>query len=227
MIDMFGTGGGGFYDPALGNILATNPELLIPQWAAAGIRPPQSMTPEGELLPGMQESGVTFSTPGATQTPAPATAPHDIVRQMLGFPPANAAPAAAAPMPAWPGMSPLPTPQPEPVTDFGIRPGFPLVAGAPGGAPAYGGAGSEPQTQTSGPIAKEPADATKASGLARALSGVKAPPAPAVQKIDSPRIPGASALPAQSPIVAMLAQALASSRQVPDLLRLGQTIPGR
>lgn len=226
MTTPFDMGGGGFYDPALASIMATQPELLIPAFAAAGIPPP-------DKFPTMEESGVAFSNPpAAPQNPLMAQLQGSLVGRtfnpQLGddlggsYNPQGAAAVASQPQPQGVGFadydpnagSPFapPMPQPRPAAPMGAT----ATAGETQGNPFPTPIGSPATAQKGG------------SDLMKALSGVKAPPAPAVQKIDSPRIPGASALPQQSPLIGALINAMSGKgAAMPDILRLHQTLGGR
>ncbi len=64
--------GGGPYDPAKGNVLATNPEAIIPSMVAAGVPPPAP----GQGVPGIDSMGWGNSSVGGASpgTPLPGAA---------------------------------------------------------------------------------------------------------------------------------------------------------
>lgn len=279
-------GGGGFsdfLDPAMGRILAENPEALINHFAAAGIPPPgpqfaENFAPrfdsaypppitDASPAPMIPPSG-SIGGPSPYEQPASAYGPQSPERNIWdsiisGMQKSQAAGerATTGQPPLQPGKAPDRVPQGEPgrvpptalgQSDVGVTTGpnpvAPLVApqaAAPEDntegpytpstqyATVAGGTG-EPGGETAALPARDPrkaaAEDTKDSALAKtvsALAGVKAPPAPPQPQLRPFAGDRAAAIPATSPIAALLAGVLAGSPGAAQQLRLAQAVGGR
>lgn len=178
------------------NMLATNPEAIIPQLAAAGIPPPGGQQVAGDVWPPPLAYDFNQRFQGGQDTPPP---PVPLPQ----------------PRPAEADIAP-PNPLDQPAGFYGLpKPGF--NAPGPTGTPEPGAPTDVRSNQ------QKAGDAGSTANLMRALSGIRPPPAPAIQKLDSPRIPQAHAIPAQSQIAGLLTQILGQPVAKPPLY-LGQAI---
>lgn len=83
-----------------------------------------------------------------------------------------------------------------------------------------------PKIQKGGAAVAAKPEEKKGNDLSKALAGVKAPTGPESQKISSPGVPAARAMPAASQVAALLAQ-MTGQAATPAPLRLGQILGGR
>lgn len=232
-------------DPiALARLFASNPEAVLPQLIAAGIPPPpkaQMADASGGLdaltatvqaaqanpSPLSQIAGSSIGGPGdvpsaaklvAPQPPAPPAQPSYMQPTLGGF-------AASGPQGFAPSMGP---------DSFGggSTPvgGFPRVSGynAPPAAPPMAQAPGAPldltsEAQKAGTPEAKVKSKSELDNLMRAFSGLRPPPAPAIQKLDSPRLPATHAMGNANPVLALIQQVLGQSKEAGGL-RLGQAV---
>lgn len=276
--DYGGTFGGfsDFLDPAMGRILAENPEALINHFADAGIPPPgpqfaENFAPrfDASFPPAQTDAAPMIPASGSVGGPSPYEQPasaygsqspqrsiwDSIMSGVAKSQAAGAAAAAAPPVPAKvqdrvapgePGrvppsalnqntavpdtLAPLVVPQQplaaEPDTSEGSYTPSTQYATVAGGTGEPGGdTAALPQSDP-----RKAAADTKSSDLAKtvsALAGIKAPPAPPQPQLRPFAGERAAAIPATSPIAALLAGVLAGSPGAAAQLRLAQAVGGK
>lgn len=234
---VFGAGDPTSMSPALGRLLAQNPESIIPQLVALGVEPPQGPLPtyEGatptESIP-PSEPLPPGSTPGMPQLSTPAKPNYgemqpkiDAAKNFFGgllspaasAPPPQMAPGANAPADWYdvPLLAPSATAGQAPAAS----PSLSEATGAGGGVPTPR---ADPRKAAGGTTEASAKGAGK--GLLDALSGIKAPPAPPTPVL-RPETGRGGAFPQNSPIAALLAAFMAGGKaEQPNVLRLGQAI---
>lgn len=224
---------GNVFDPAMGRVMASNPEALIPHFVSAGIAPPSGTLAGSESPYAQPNQPPMFPPPAVPPRPGTPSAGGVFQEMFPGpkggwFPPAGGIEAAPTePMAPSGGTSSdyydLPgggtTPATAPATTEPTpAPGIPLPPERPSTteATAKGGA-AKPQG----------GDATKK--LVDALTGVKAPPAPAQPQL-RPHSERGGAAPQGNPIASYLAQILGGGgggAEAARALRLYQAVGGR
>lgn len=230
----------GMIDPAVAQALVQNPALAAKVLDAQGVPPPQGPLPSRPGQPGPWNSvppGVGGYSSALPQPGMP-TGPADprgggMVPTILGGPPPPVSTAMNTPLPATasaPGALPAGSPLAMLSGQQFLQPPVPPVAPAPMPGAASGAARRPgaplnilPPAAQGGP-APDAAATGKPSGLASALSGVKAPSAPAAQKVSSPAAPATKGV-AGSDIDKILMQ-LMGPRQAQQLMTLAQALRG-
>jgi hypothetical protein len=213
------------FDPALGSVLASNPEAIIPQLAASGIAPPTQPPVVAEGGPAAQSNPMAQSPLAAPSDPGGGWitpgSPIDRARQWwqgrqqgtegqeqpanitgamnVGPDPSQMGP--GGPMPT----GPVPVPPPRPT-------GMPMA-----GSPLDIRSQAQKAGESAPPMAAQP---DQANSLQKALQGVKAPPAPQVQRISSPSVPRPNAIP-NNPAIQQLLLAAAGGNAGFNPLYLG------
>lgn len=266
-----------FLDPAMGRVLAENPEALINHFAAAGIPPPgpqfaenfaprsdaafpsqgvvgdqniygpaaaaKTATSEFPLVPGTEGVPSYQGTPspgtpslsqrieawGTRQVPqgteASPTSPKRIPTESIKAPD-RVAPSEPGPVPPEARGGPVAdetTPGPT-MVPYTVAPGAPGVSADVGGETNRTAALPSRDPRKPAPPEEAKADAAK---LVSALAGVKAPPAPPQPVLRPFAGERPAAIPATSPIAALLASVLAGSPGAAQQLRLAQAVGGR
>jgi hypothetical protein len=238
---------GNVFDPAMGRVMATNPEALIPQFVQQGIAPPVQTASLAGLTGGNAPTASDISSEGALPSanpppvfPSPAVPPRpgtpsatgvmeDIGKLRLPTPLGLEPSAAASAESMAPGASAP--------SDFYDLPGGGMNATAtpPTESPTPGFdvplPRPRPDTEEQaakgggGGGAKGASDAAKT--LAAALTGIKAPPAPPQPQLRPHSEKGGAAMQG-NPIASLLAQYLsgAAGPTGAQALRLGQTVGG-
>lgn len=216
---------GGMYDPALGQVLASNPESIIPQLSQQGVMPP-TLPPNDPMVTQPDTSrplpvppGVGTSTPWLTGQPASATYGQPLPKRTSpNVPPvppysnplqgATAADADQGYDPGTPSPdAPMPTPRPQPGSPLDIR------------------SRAQMNPQASAQAAADPQK--KQNDLLKAMQGLKAPPPPTAQTVRTPEAPArGNALPNNQAMVQMLLAAMGGNAGQVNPLSLQSALGG-
>lgn len=211
--------GGGMFDPALGSLLSTNPEAIIPQLASQGVMPPSGMfAPEGPPVTMPNTSAPLPLPPGMEpSTPRPPQAPQPLGGSPRPRPapfenPLAGASAADADMGYSPG-----TPPAEPAATPDVTAARRTGAGTPLDirSPAQRAGEANPQKQQ------------QANDLMKQLQGLKAPPPPTAQTVRTPEAPPrGNALAANPALTQLLLASMAGSIEAAKPLYLQNALGG-
>lgn len=242
---------------ALGKAIIDNPEAVALKFADAGVPPPASPPPDMRNdwakfynapatgapppAPGAREPGLLDKMIGGFHLG------YDVNKGPIGgfsvgwdpsrvTTPGVSPTAASAALPGGfsfgPGLATgdateSPVFAPESANYYGADALAPLVAGlSPSVAANQPGAPRVPNSTAPGALS--PGAPKTAPDLLKSLSGVKAPPAPAVQSIRSPPPYSPKAIPQDVPFAALLAQMVGGQKgSIADILRLAQAVGGR
>lgn len=124
---------------------------------------------------------------------------------------------------------PVDVPAPNPVTDqppgtYALQPGQRTYPSVNNPSRVIGGGSTETNAEAPEGSSGKPDKENRTSELMKMLTGVRAPAAPEIQKITTPRPPEARAIPAQSALAELLLKLQGANPQAKDFLRLGSAI---
>lgn len=241
LMAMFTAQGGGM-NPALGQLLAQNPEAIIPHLSAQGVAPPPIPQGDGASIPPNAQPTSGPAGVDIKSLPAPGFLGAPTAREgdprSAGQISMDAASGTVGPWlrGAWDRLTTMPdnplggAPRPVQSTlhgataadaDQGYDPGavppavpMPLPNPVRGaGPPVMASGGGGGTAEGRGP---PPAQAP-GGDLMKALQGVKSPPVPENQRISSPSVPRPNAIPANNNLVQLLMQAMQGGVQPKNL----------